>query len=65
MALPSQSTAGRLLLLLNSICELKETSSSKRAKKKLSYDVGSLVQAEVKVIIAHLLVLLSGFTFLT
>lgn len=50
VALPSQSTAGRLLLLLNSISEQKETSSSKRAKKKLSYDVGTLVQAEVKVI---------------
>lgn len=47
VALPSQSTAGRLLLLLNSRCELKETSSSKRAKKKLSYYVGSLVQAEI------------------
>lgn len=47
VALPSQSTAGRLLLLLNSICEMKETSSSKRAKKKLGYDVGSLVQAEI------------------
>ncbi|WOG99939.1 hypothetical protein DCAR_0519295 [Daucus carota subsp. sativus] len=47
VALPSQSTAGRLLLLLNSISEQKETSSSKRAKKKLSYDVGTLVQAEI------------------
>ncbi|KAL8147183.1 rRNA biogenesis protein RRP5 isoform X2 [Apium graveolens] len=47
VALPSQSTAGRLLLLLNSLCQLKETSSSKRAKKKLSYDVGSLIQAEI------------------
>lgn len=46
MALPSSSTAGRLLLLLKAISET-ETSSSKRAKKKSSYDVGSLVQAEV------------------
>ncbi|KAH9737715.1 rRNA biogenesis protein RRP5 [Citrus sinensis] len=46
MALPSPSTAGRLLLLLKAISET-ETSSSKRAKKKSSYDVGSLVQAEI------------------
>lgn len=46
MALPSSSTAGRLLLLLKAISET-ETSSSKRAKKKSSYDVGSLVQAEI------------------
>lgn len=46
MALPSPSTAGRLLLLLNSVSEM-ETSSSKRAKKKSSYNVGSLVQAEI------------------
>lgn len=46
MALPSPATTGRLLLLLKSISE-SETSSSKRAKKKLSYKVGSLVQAEV------------------
>ncbi|KAF4369032.1 hypothetical protein F8388_013361 [Cannabis sativa] len=46
MALPSPSTAGRLLLLLKSISE-SETSSSKRAKKKSSYTVGSLVQAEI------------------
>lgn len=48
MALPSPSTAGRLLLLLNSVSEM-ETSSSKRAKKKSSYNVGSLVQAEVEI----------------
>ncbi|PON46626.1 Polyribonucleotide nucleotidyltransferase [Parasponia andersonii] len=46
MALPTPSTAGRLLLLLKSISE-SETSSSKRAKKKSSYKVGSLVQAEI------------------
>lgn len=46
MALPSPSTMGRLLLLLNSIGE-PGTSSSKRAKKKSSYTLGSLVQAEV------------------
>ncbi|KAK6244021.1 hypothetical protein QUC31_010430 [Theobroma cacao] len=47
MALPSPTTSGRLLLLLNSISEVTETSSSKRAKKKSSYSVGSLVSAEV------------------
>ncbi|GKV41870.1 hypothetical protein SLEP1_g49347 [Rubroshorea leprosula] len=47
MAFPSPSTAGRLLLLLKSISEAAETSSSKRAKKKSSYNVGSLVQAEI------------------
>lgn len=46
MALPSPATSGRLLLLLKSISET-ETSSSKRAKKKSSFKVGSLVQAEV------------------
>ena len=44
MALPSPETSGRLLLLLN---DVNETSSSKRAKKKSSYKVGSLVEAEV------------------
>lgn len=47
MALPSPSTPGRLFLLLNSMSEATDTSSSKRAKKKSSYKVGSLVQAEV------------------
>ncbi|KAK7848536.1 rrna biogenesis protein rrp5 [Quercus suber] len=47
MALPSPSTSGRLLLLLKSMSEASETSSSKRAKKKSSYKVGSLVQAEI------------------
>lgn len=47
MALPSPSTAGRLLLLLKSISNVAETSGSKRAKKKSSYNVGSLVQAEI------------------
>ncbi|KAJ0028106.1 hypothetical protein Pint_36337 [Pistacia integerrima] len=47
MALPSPSTAGRLLLLLKSISEVSETSSSKRSKKKSAYSIGSLVQAEV------------------
>ncbi|XP_044501490.1 rRNA biogenesis protein RRP5 [Mangifera indica] len=46
-ALPSPSTAGRLLLLLKSICEVNETSSSKRSKKKSAYSIGSLVQAEI------------------
>ncbi|KAI3446386.1 hypothetical protein Pfo_003051 [Paulownia fortunei] len=47
MALPAPATGGRLLLLLKSLSDGVETSSSKRAKKKSSYDVGSLVQAEV------------------
>ncbi|KAJ0089046.1 hypothetical protein Patl1_32885 [Pistacia atlantica] len=47
MALPSPSTAGRLLLLLKSISEVSETSSSKRSKKKSAYSIGSLVQAEI------------------
>ncbi|KAF8403960.1 hypothetical protein HHK36_012067 [Tetracentron sinense] len=45
-ALPSALTAGRLLLLLKS-SEVVETSSSKRARKKSSYNVGSLVEAEI------------------
>ncbi|RDY08514.1 rRNA biogenesis protein RRP5, partial [Mucuna pruriens] len=44
MALPSPETSGRLLLLLN---EVNETSSSKRTKKKSSYKVGTLVEAEI------------------
>lgn len=47
MALPSPSTVGRLLLVLKSVSDATETSCSKRAKKKSSYNVGSLVQAEV------------------
>ncbi|KAF5737374.1 protein RRP5 isoform X2 [Tripterygium wilfordii] len=47
MALPNPSSSGRLLLLLNSISEATETSSLKKAKKKSSYCVGSLVQAEI------------------
>ncbi|XP_026418043.1 rRNA biogenesis protein RRP5-like isoform X1 [Papaver somniferum] len=45
--LPSSSATGRFLLLLKSLKEVVETSSSKRAKKKSSYNVGSLVEAEV------------------
>ncbi|XP_020233818.1 rRNA biogenesis protein RRP5 [Cajanus cajan] len=44
MALPSPETSGKLLLLLN---EVNETSSSKRTKKKSSYKVGTLVEAEI------------------
>lgn len=47
MALPTPSTAGRLLLLLKSISEVTETSSAKKAKRKSSCNVGSLVQAEI------------------
>ncbi|KAL5720281.1 hypothetical protein ACHQM5_012960 [Ranunculus cassubicifolius] len=46
-ALPGPSSGGRLLLLLNSLSEVKETSSSKKAKKKSAYSVGSLVEAEI------------------
>ncbi|XP_019053357.1 PREDICTED: rRNA biogenesis protein RRP5 isoform X2 [Nelumbo nucifera] len=46
-ALASPLTSGRLLLLLKSLSEASETSSSKRAKKKSSYKVGSLVEAEI------------------
>lgn len=49
MALPGPTTGGRLLLLLKSLSDGMETSSSKRAKKS-SYDVGSLVQAEVGIV---------------
>ncbi|CAA3014339.1 rRNA biogenesis RRP5 [Olea europaea subsp. europaea] len=47
MALPAPSTLGRLLLLLKSVSDGVETSSSKRAKKKSSYDIGSMVQVEI------------------
>ncbi|KAG5552270.1 hypothetical protein RHGRI_010375 [Rhododendron griersonianum] len=47
MALPNPATAGRLLLALKSMSDVAETSSSKRAKKNSSFDVGALVQAEV------------------
>ncbi|XVF75995.1 hypothetical protein PTKIN_Ptkin13bG0232000 [Pterospermum kingtungense] len=63
MALPSPATSGRLLLLLNSISEVTETSSSKRAKKKSTYDVGSLVSAEVTEIMSLELRLKFGIGF--
>ncbi|KAK9266592.1 hypothetical protein L1049_021657 [Liquidambar formosana] len=47
MALPSPSTSGRLFMLLKCVSEAIETSSSKKAKRKSSYNVGSLVQAEI------------------
>ncbi|KAL2923175.1 rRNA biogenesis protein RRP5 [Bienertia sinuspersici] len=47
MGLPSDSTAGRLLLLAESSNQAVETSSSKRAKKKSGYDIGSLIHAEI------------------
>lgn len=47
MALPSDLTAGRLLLLLESSNQAVETSSSKKAKKRSGYDIGSLVHAEI------------------
>eukprot|EP00268_Persea_americana_P004314 TRINITY_DN1135_c1_g1_i2.p1 TRINITY_DN1135_c1_g1~~TRINITY_DN1135_c1_g1_i2.p1 ORF type:complete len:1393 (+),score=282.83 TRINITY_DN1135_c1_g1_i2:3381-7559(+) len=46
-ALPGPSTAGRLLLLLKSLSEVSETSSSKRAKKRSGYNIGSIVEAEI------------------
>ncbi|KAF5193438.1 rRNA biogenesis protein RRP5, partial [Thalictrum thalictroides] len=62
-ALPCPSTSGRLLLLLNSLSEVKETSSSKRAKKKSAYNVGSLVEAEITDIKPLELQLKFGFGF--
>ncbi|XP_051148647.1 rRNA biogenesis protein RRP5 [Andrographis paniculata] len=47
MTLPAPETSGRLLLLLKSLSDGVETSSSKRAKKNSSYDVGMLIQAEI------------------
>ncbi|CAN0879206.1 rRNA biogenesis protein RRP5 [Linum grandiflorum] len=47
VALPSSSTTGRLLLMLNSTGQVTDTSNSKKAKKKGSVSVGSLVQVEV------------------
>ncbi|XP_021753643.1 rRNA biogenesis protein RRP5-like isoform X2 [Chenopodium quinoa] len=47
MALPSDLTAGRLLLLLESCNGSLETSISKKAKKRSGYDIGSLVHAEI------------------
>ncbi|KAL5976748.1 hypothetical protein ACLOJK_021081 [Asimina triloba] len=46
-ALPSPSTSRRLLLLLDSLGKGSDTSSSKRAKKRSSYDIGSIVEAEI------------------
>ena len=46
--LPSPSTGGRLLLLLKSMNEVMDSSTSKRAKRKANIDVGSVVQAEVR-----------------
>lgn len=47
VALPNPTTCGRLLLLLKTLSDGTESSSSKRAKNKSSYDVGSLVQVEI------------------
>ncbi|KFK38561.1 hypothetical protein AALP_AA3G129700 [Arabis alpina] len=46
-ALQSPLTSGRLLLLLDSVSGVSETSRTKRAKKKSSCEVGSVVQAEI------------------
>ncbi|KAG6645619.1 hypothetical protein CIPAW_08G134600 [Carya illinoinensis] len=47
IARPSPSTFGRLLLFLNKMSQASEASSSKRARKKSSFKVGSLGHAEV------------------
>lgn len=47
MDLPSPLTAGKLLLLLKCISMDTDTPSSKKAKRKSSYNVGTLVQAEI------------------
>ncbi|CAO2824133.1 unnamed protein product [Amaranthus hypochondriacus] len=47
VALPNDSTSGRLLLLLDSFNQAPGTSSSKKAKKRSGYDIGSLVHAEI------------------
>ncbi|AAG51058.1 rRNA biogenesis protein, putative, 3' partial; 75505-85642, partial [Arabidopsis thaliana] len=46
-AVQNPLTSGRLLLLLDSVSGTSETSRSKRAKKKSSCEVGSVVHAEV------------------
>ncbi|CAH2053972.1 unnamed protein product [Thlaspi arvense] len=46
-ALQNPLTSGRLLLLLDSVSGISETSRSKRAKKKSSCEVGSVVHAEI------------------
>ncbi|TYH48340.1 hypothetical protein ES332_D10G060800v1 [Gossypium tomentosum] len=48
MALPSPEMSGRLLWLLNSIGEVTETSSLKRAKKKSSYNVTEIMPLELR-----------------
>ncbi|KAL3625500.1 hypothetical protein CASFOL_030954 [Castilleja foliolosa] len=47
MALQTPATGGKLLLMLKSTSDGVETSSSKRAKKRSSYNVGSLVLVEI------------------
>jgi rRNA biogenesis protein RRP5 len=46
-AVQNPLTSGRLLLLLDSVSGTSETSRSKRAKKKSSCEVGSVVHAEI------------------
>jgi len=48
-AVQNPLTSGRLLLLLDSVSGTSETSRSKRAKKKSSCEVGSVVHAEVTI----------------
>lgn len=50
MALPSDLKAGRLLTLLESSNQAVESSSSKKAKKRSGYDIGSLVHAEITIL---------------
>ncbi|KAJ4893416.1 RNA binding [Raphanus sativus] len=46
-ALQNPMTSGRLLLLLDSVSGISETTPSKRTKNKSSCDVGSVVHAEI------------------
>ncbi|KAK1282151.1 hypothetical protein QJS10_CPB22g01233 [Acorus calamus] len=46
-ALPTLSSSGRFLLLLKSMSEVSETSSSKRSKKNSRFSVGSIIEAEI------------------
>ncbi|XP_073045795.1 rRNA biogenesis protein RRP5 [Primulina eburnea] len=47
VALSNPTTCGRLLLLIKSLSDGMESSSSKRNKNKSRHDVGSLVQVEI------------------
>ncbi|CAL9060989.1 unnamed protein product [Musa banksii] len=57
------SSSGRLLFILNSLTDGLETPNSTRAKRKSTYTVGSLVEAEVIDIKPLELILKFGFGF--